>query len=127
MIVLDSHALLWSIAAPAQLSARAQAQLALIEANGHAWASSISLWELGRKAQKGQLDLKIEDLVQRIGETAIELVPVDTAIWLAALALPWKHQDPADRVIVATALARSVPVLTKDRTIRRWSGVECVW
>ena len=35
--------------------------------------------------------------------------------------------DPADRVIVATALLRGVPVLTKDETIRSFEGVTSVW
>ena len=58
---------------------------------------------------------------------AVELIPVDTTIWLRSLALKWSHADPADRVIVATALLKDVPVLTKDRRIRRFGGVRCVW
>jgi PIN domain nuclease of toxin-antitoxin system len=41
--------------------------------------------------------------------------------------LSWSHRDPADRVIVATALIKGVPVLTKDILLHDFQGVECVW
>jgi PIN domain nuclease of toxin-antitoxin system len=47
----------------------------------------------------------------------LTIVPVDTAIWLQNLSLPWEHRDPADRTIVATAMLRGLPLLSKDRTI----------
>jgi PIN domain nuclease of toxin-antitoxin system len=33
----------------------------------------------------------------------------------------------ADRVIVASALAKGVPILSKDTTIREFEGVPSVW
>jgi len=33
------------------------------------------------------------------------------------VALDWAHRDPADRVIVATAQARSLPLVTKDERL----------
>jgi PIN domain nuclease of toxin-antitoxin system len=43
------------------------------------------------------------------------------------LSLDWSHRDPADRVIVATALMKEVPVLTKDRALHDYVGVKCRW
>jgi PIN domain nuclease of toxin-antitoxin system len=57
----------------------------------------------------------------------VELLSVDTTTWLRTCSLDWAHRDPADRVIVASALIRKVPVLTKDRTLHDFGGVECVW
>lgn len=93
-------------------------------------ASSISIWELGIKVQRGKLELglSIDEFVRRLEKSnVIELVPVDTTIWLRSLALKWQHRDPADRVIVATALVRGVPVLTKDELMHGFGRVECVW
>jgi PIN domain nuclease of toxin-antitoxin system len=73
------------------------------------FASAISIWELGVKIQRGKLDmgLGIEEFARRVEQSAtVELVPVDTTIWLRSLALPWGHRDAADRVIVATALIK---------------------
>jgi PIN domain nuclease of toxin-antitoxin system len=129
VICLDTHALLWWALDPDALSARAAATVEQMESEG-GYASSISIWELGIKVKRKKLDLGIGigELTRRIERGAVvELVPVDTTIWLASLHLPWEHRDPADRVIVATALRKSVPLLTKDETIHAFDGISCVW
>lgn len=129
MIVLDTHALLWWALDPDRLSATAAATLAEMEKRG-GFASSVSVWELGVKVQRGKLELgiAIEELVRRIEQTAaVEFVPIDTTVWLRSLALPWDHRDPADRVIVSTALLKGVPLLTRDDVIRESGVVETVW
>jgi PIN domain nuclease of toxin-antitoxin system len=129
VIVLDTHVLLWWALDPDKLSDVARAALAEMERHG-GFASTISIWELGIKAKRGKLELPlgIQEFARRIEKGGVvELVPVDTAIWLRSLELPWEHSDPADRVIVATALARGAPLLTKDATIRASATVECVW
>jgi PIN domain nuclease of toxin-antitoxin system len=52
---------------------------------------------------------------------------VDSVTWLRSVELAWDHRDPADRVIVATALLQNVPLVTADTEIHRFGGVECVW
>jgi PIN domain nuclease of toxin-antitoxin system len=94
------------------------------------FASAISIWELGVKIQRGKLDIgiSIDEFARRIEKSAIvELLPVTTATWLRSLDLAWDHRDPADRVIVATAILRGVPLLTADVEIHRFPGVTCVW
>ena len=129
MILLDTHALLWWALDPDKLSPTARQLCAQMEIDG-GFASSVSIWELGVKVQRGKLDLGLEvsELARRIEQsTAVELLPVDTAVWLRSLALPWDHRDPADRIIVATALLRGVPVLTKDTAMHGCPGVRCAW
>lgn len=129
MILLDTHALLWWALDPDKLSSVAVKTLEGMERNG-GFASSVSIWELGIKVQRGQLDLglSIEEFARRLGENAtVELVPVDTTVWLRTLSLEWAHRDPADRIIVATALIKGVPVLTKDRVLHDHPGVRCIW
>ena len=53
-------------------------------------------------------------------------VPVSNRIALSAVALPL-HPDPADRIIVATALYVGSSLVTKDDKIQAFSGVESVW
>jgi PIN domain nuclease of toxin-antitoxin system len=129
VIVLDTHVLLWWALDPGKLSPAAQDTVTAMEQRG-GFASAISIWELGIKIQRGTLELGLDlgEFVRRVERSAVvELVPVDPAIWLRSLALTWDHRDPADRVIVATALARGLPILTRDDEIRRFGGVECVW
>lgn len=128
MIVLDTHVLLWWALDPAQLSATASDIVVRMERE-RGYASAISIWELGTKVKRGKLELPISvfELARRIEQSAVELVPVDTEIWLASIELAWEHRDPADRVIVATAVSKNVPLLTKDDTIRSAGLVETIW
>lgn len=129
MILLDTHVLLWWALDPGRLSSAAAASVQAMERRG-GFASAISIWELGVKVQRGKLELglSIQDFTRRIEKSAIvELLPVTTPTWLRSLELAWDHRDPADRVIVATALLQDVPLLTADTEIHRFPGVSCVW
>ncbi len=127
--MLDTHALLWWALDPEKLSRRARGLVDEMERHG-GFASAISIWELGIKIKRGKLELPvaIEDLATRIERgNAVEFVPVDTRLWLDSLSLAWDHNDPADRVIVATAIAHNLPLLTKDQTIQDFPEVATVW
>lgn len=129
VIVLDTHALLWWALDPDRLSQAATESVREMERHG-GFASAISIWELGVKVQRGKLDLGISigEFVHRIDRSAIvQLLAVDTATWLRSLEIVWDHRDPADRVIVATALLQGVPLVTADDQIRRFPGVTCIW
>jgi PIN domain nuclease of toxin-antitoxin system len=121
MIVLDTCALIWWTLDPTQLSPKAVDACKRMEGEGGGgFVSSISIWEIGIKVKKGKLEigLPIQDFVARLKKTnVVQIVPVDDAVWLENLALPWEHPDPADRTIVATARLRGLPLLTPDRLI----------
>ena len=129
MVVLDTCSLLWWTLQPERLSSTAK-RLCEQLPTSPGWVSAISFWEIGIKQQKGQIALPVslEEYVTRVKRTgAVRIVPVDESVWLKSLALNWKHSDPADRVVVATALTCEAPLLTKDTKMRRWRGVETVW
>ncbi len=129
MIVLDTHALLWWALDPQCLSPEAERRTSQMEQAG-GFASSISIWELGIKVKRKKLDLpvSIDEFARRVQRgNVVEFLPVDTDIWLRSLSLRWEHPDPADRVIVATAMAKDLPLLTKDQTVRDFPDVQTVW
>jgi len=55
------------------------------------------------------------------GEGLIE-IPVSGAIAVRASRLAHMHGDPADRIIVATALERGHELITADQRILDWEG-----
>ena len=48
-------------------------------------------------------------------------------IAVRAASLPDPIRDPADRLIIATAIERGVPLVTKDDRIHRAGVVETIW
>ncbi len=119
MVLLDTHALVWWTLDPEKLSRKASAACAKIVRTGSV-ISSISIWEIGIKIRNGRIDIgmTIEEYTRKILKmNCVEIVPVDEKIWMDSLRLNWENRDPADRVIVATARSRSVPIISKDEKI----------
>ncbi len=118
MIVLDTSALLFWTLNPERLSETAGLAIAGTDQIG---ISSISIWEIGLKVNKGRLSipLSIGEFVNGLAQVdRVVIFPVDTATWLKNLELRWEHRDPADRTIVATAFLYSCPLVTSDATIQ---------
>lgn len=58
-----------------------------------------------------------------------ELVHVELTLddVLSAARLSWRHDDLFDRLVVAQAARLGCPLLTRDRAICEWGGIEVVW
>lgn len=126
--MLDTSALLYWTLMPDTLPRAARRVIAKAEAHG-LLVSAISLWEIGLKEQRGTLSLGVPftEYVHRLQRVdALTLVPVDARIWLAVLALPWAHRDPADRVIVATAQLHGVSLVSSDSAMAAYYD-KTVW
>jgi PIN domain nuclease of toxin-antitoxin system len=131
VILLDTHVLLWLAAEPKKLSRPAASAIRRCLRSGGIGAASISLWEiamlfaLGRLRAPGTVDDAIRLLVEKTGVTVLEITPD-----VAALATQFPEnfpRDPADRLIAATARARSIPLVTADERIRRSPLVKTIW
>ena len=126
MVVLDTSALIFWTLDRDRLSDTAAAAIA--EAD-RILVSSISIWEIGIKVNRGGLSipLTVREFADRLMQVdRVELLPVDTATWLKNIELDWAHRDPADRTIVAVALLHSCPLVTSDRAIRNFYG-NSIW
>ena len=126
MIVADTHAWIWWISQP-KLLPRAAAEAM---ANGFGIAA-ISSWEVAMLAEKRRISLDAETLHWlREATVAAGVAIFDLTVDIAArsAALPRDvGRDPADRMIVATAIEYGLPLVTKDDRIRRANVVETIW
>nr|WP_158514675.1 type II toxin-antitoxin system VapC family toxin [Gemmatimonas phototrophica] len=127
-LLLDTAVLLWWLQDPARLSRVARSRLATVQ-DTPLLVSAVSFWEIGLKAQRGQLDLgdTFNGFMTRIESmSGLSILPVDLAIWRQVLALEWDHRDPVDRIIVATAMQHHATLVSSDRVIRAFYS-QTVW
>ena len=119
MIVLDTHIWVGYIDDPASLPKPARD--AIRGGREPVGISSISVWEVLILEQRGRLALGIPARlwIEKCERLALfQFVPVDTTIARMAVELPGPlHQDPADRIIIATALSLGATLVTRDRKI----------
>lgn len=80
---------------------------------------------------RGRLELTMDaaDWIARCEALPfLSFVPVDNEVALRSTRLPGRlHHDPADRIIIATALSLGATLVTKDRRIRAYEHVPTVW
>ena len=79
--------------------------------------------------QKLLLTMDVSSWLATVREIeSVRFVPVDVEIATKSVELPGEfHNDPADRMIVATARRLAAPLVTKDAKIRRYAHVRTIW
>jgi PIN domain nuclease of toxin-antitoxin system len=131
LIVLDTHAWVWFVSNPELLSRKATAAVADAVSEKRVFISSISAWEVALLVARGRLLLTMEvgEWVARTESLPFfQFVPVNNAIAVKSVVLPGPlHADPADRVIIATALTLGAPIITKDRKLRSYPHIKTIW
>jgi len=123
LILLDTHVLIWQEQGDLRLGPQARRVIARALQEDRTAVSAISFWEVGMRVQKGRLDLFFDLGVWRrdLLDRGLIEIPVDGGIATRAGLLPNIHGDPADRIIVATAL-EGHQLVTADGKILRWPG-----
>ena len=123
-VLLDSHVWIWWLTGQRDLSARKRELLdRLAQEGAPPYLAAISLWEAQMLHQKGRLVLEMDFAVwlsQASDPSVVRLLPLDTSVVLALDKLPERlHGDPADRIIVATAKAHGLELMTEDKSTRK--------
>jgi len=92
--------------------------------------SSISVWEVAKKASLGKLQMSvpIRDWIMKATRLPfIDLVPLSIDVSLESTMLPGNfHRDPADQIIVATARNLNLILLTTDQKIIEYEYVKTI-
>jgi len=85
----------------------------------HPWSvAAIVLWELAKLAQLGRITLDLDDHEVGSALATLHVWPLDLAVARASTRLDFRG-DPADELIAATSIVHGIPLLTRDRRIRR--------
>lgn len=128
MILLDTHAWVWWAASSTKISKKAARAINAAET---IYISAISCWEVAMLVARGRLilDRDVEvwlDLVLRL--PGIEFAPLSPRISVRSTRLEEGFlSDPADCILVATALEFGCPIVSKDQRIRKYPRLRVIW
>ena len=112
MLNLDTHILVYAMTG--QLRS-AESDLLLRDR----WSvSSIVFWELAKLVERHRIDIDLDDRAVTRVLRRLHVWPIDLEVAKVSTQLDFAS-DPADELIAATSLVHGVPLLTRDRNIRR--------
>lgn len=112
MLNLDTHILIHAL----QGKLKKQERQLLAQ---HSWSiSAIVLWELAKLSQLQRITLDLHSPEFSRVLSRIHTWPLDLAVCNKIAQLDFKS-DPADEIIAATSVVHRVPLITRDRRIRR--------
>ena len=112
MLNLDTHILIFALTD----ALRKPERKLLVENN---WSiAAIVMWEVAKLVQMGRIDLDFTDPVVENVLATIHVWPLDLEIARMSTELDFSA-DPADELIAATSIIHQVPLLTRDKRIRK--------
>jgi PIN domain nuclease of toxin-antitoxin system len=121
-LLLDTQFLLWSMAHPEWLPARARSLVN--DPDNQVVFSVASIWEVAIKHSLGRSDFDVPPILLR--ETLLENGYIELPVMgpHAAIVggLPPIHKDPFDRLLIAQAVVEGITLLTADSVIARYPG-----
>ena len=120
-LLLDTHVLLWALAAPTRLDADIRALLE--DPQNDVLFSAASIWEIAIKIRLGRADVTVRpDVVAESARlTGFTELPVCAAAAARVADLPLYHRDPFDRLLVAQALTEPAWLYTADPLLPPYS------
>jgi len=126
-LLLDTPCWLWMQASPEKFSARARA--ILDDPDNVLLLSPVSAWEIASKYALGRLTLPVppaEYVPSRMKSSGVDALALQHSHALQVASLPWHHQDPFDRLLIAQAQVEGLPILSADRQLAAYD-VELQW
>jgi len=124
--LLDTHAIIWYFENLPKIPLRV---LEIIDTReNNVCLSSASLWEIAIKVNSGKLKLSftLDKLLNDINAFDFKILQITTEYLLKLSTLPFIHKDPFDRLIVSSALAEDLTIITTDEHIQKYD-VLCIW
>jgi PIN domain nuclease of toxin-antitoxin system len=121
-LLLDTHCWVWmQFGLTDRFTAAGRAAIRDASRDDNLWLSVISIWEVGLLESKGRLALFVSCerwVDEALAMPGLRLAQITPRIALQSTRLPGEfHGDPADRILVATAMIEGARLLTKDRQI----------
>jgi PIN domain nuclease of toxin-antitoxin system len=101
--------------------------LAAIESAEPVGVSAVSCWEVVLLVQRNRIEFDMpvtEWLSEATSGSGVMVEPIDCGIAHRAGSLPEHHKDPADRLIIATALERNTRLASLDSVFSLYTELQ---
>jgi len=121
-VLLDTHLLLWALAAPARLPPKARRVIR----DADVYVSAASIWEVSIKAALGKLRADPHEVLAALEPAGFLSLPIAGEHAARVARLPPVHRDPFDRLLVAQALVEPMRLLTDDAVLEGYGEIVTV-
>ncbi|SDG95939.1 PIN domain nuclease, a component of toxin-antitoxin system (PIN domain) [Dyadobacter soli] len=127
--LLDTHTILWSLGQHHKLSEKVRN---IIEDPGAiCYTSYLSFFEMAIKKKTGKLELlhpisRYYNETQKIGIQTLTIKPQHLDLY-DELPLWDNHRDPFDRMLIATAVAEALTIISIDKKFTLYNNVQVIW
>lgn len=124
-LLLDTNALIWAVGDHPRLGRRARARIT--DSSNVVLFSMVSIWELLIKIRTGKLHLDWRKLAGVAGEAGFVRLDIGIDHMEALDALPLRHGDPYDHLILAQAVSERATLITADQNMMLYDVpiIEC--
>ncbi|NLD36228.1 MAG: type II toxin-antitoxin system VapC family toxin [Desulfatiglans sp.] len=131
MIVADTHIIIWEALSPEKISKKAKAAIMEANENGGIIFCDISLWEITMLMNRNRVkvDASYKEFINLLlssNNYVLQGIDPDIAD-LSTKIFNNTENDPADKLIAATAVIKKASLVTADRTMRSSSEVATIW
>jgi PIN domain nuclease of toxin-antitoxin system len=112
--LIDTHILIWFLEGNVRLSKRAKNLI--IDTDNQIFVSIASLWEMTIKMSIGKLKLSktLPEIIEQMESDGINILSIQEEHLKTLLALPFHHNDPFDRLLVAQVQTENLVLVTDD-------------
>lgn len=127
--LLDTHSLLWMLYDDPRLSREARE---IIDGPLPIAYSTVSFWEIALKRSNKGFDFEIEDdwdifIPRELHRVHVLRFDLEAEVCRCSESLPFRHRDPFDRMLIATAIHHRFGILSKDGQFDAYDGVLRAW
>lgn len=124
--LLDTHTAIWALSDKSKLSERAKA--IIDDASIPLCVSMASAWEIAIKISLGKLIFAggSKSFLEKMRINGVHILNINTSHIEQVERLPYIHRDPFDRLLVASAVADGLTIITSDTDIRRYNAAS-IW
>lgn len=119
--LLDTHAFLWFVLDDTRISRKAKSTIK--DSKNKIYFSAASAWEMAIKTKLDRMKIKgdLEPfIIEQLSTNNFFPLSITISHSLYTERLPQVHKDPFDRIIIAQSILEDIPLISTDKTIRKY-------